>query len=90
MGKINTALHKEQKNIFINYPNLHDDVIFGSTNELLCEEFSACTRKEFEMSMMEELNFFLRLQIKQGKNEIFINQSEYVKDLFKRFTMKKW
>jgi hypothetical protein len=28
---------------------------------------------EFEMSMIEELNFFLGLQIKQIKNDIFIN-----------------
>ena len=43
---------------------------------------------EFEMSMMGELNFFLKLQFKQTKNEIFINQSNYIKDLLKRFRMK--
>jgi hypothetical protein len=38
---------------------------------------------EFKMSMMEELNFFLRLQIKQTKDNIFINQGKYIKDLLK-------
>jgi hypothetical protein len=36
-----------------------DDIIFGSTNESLCEEFSKVMTKRFEMSMMGELTFFL-------------------------------
>ena len=42
-----------------------DDIIFGATNVSLCEEFSKCMHSEFEMSMMGEFNFFLKLQIKQ-------------------------
>ena len=41
-----------------------DDMIFGATNVSLCKEFAKCMHSEFEMSMMGELNFFLRLQIK--------------------------
>ena len=41
--------------------------------------------KEFEMSMMRELKYFLGLQIKQDADGIFINQAKYVKDLLKRF-----
>ena len=63
-----------------------DDIIFCSTNELLCKEFSSCMSSEFEMSMMGELKYFLGLQIKQNNNEgIFINQGKYIKDLFNRF-----
>jgi Reverse transcriptase (RNA-dependent DNA polymerase) len=40
---------------------------------------------EFEMSMMRELIFFLGLQIKQMKDEIFISQTKYVKELVKKF-----
>ncbi|KAL6319760.1 hypothetical protein AAG906_036818 [Vitis piasezkii] len=40
---------------------------------------------EFEMSLMGELNFFLGLQIKQLKEETFINQAKYIRDLLKRF-----
>ena len=36
-----------------------DDIIFGSTNEILCKEFSNLMKGEFEMSMMGELAFFL-------------------------------
>ena len=45
-------------------------------------------KKEFEMSHMGELNYFLGLQIKQLNNGIFINQSKYAKELLKRFGMK--
>ena len=38
--------------------------------------------------MMGELNFFLGLQIKKTKNEIFINQSKYCKELIHRFGME--
>ena len=49
-----------------------DDIIFGSTNDSLCKEFSQDMQSEFKISMMRELNFFLGLKIKQRKNEIFI------------------
>ncbi|KAK2977314.1 hypothetical protein RJ640_014213 [Escallonia rubra] len=45
-------------------------------------------KKEFEMSMMGELTFFLGLQIKQSKDGIFINQAKYTKELLKRFDME--
>ena len=35
--------------------------------------------------MMGELTFFLSLQVKQCKDEIFINQSKYIKDMLKKF-----
>ena len=39
------------------------------------------------MSMMGDLTFFLRLQIKQKKDGIFICQSKYVRDLLKKYNM---
>ena len=36
-----------------------DDIIFGSSNAKLCEDFFKVMQGEFEMSMMEELSFFL-------------------------------
>ena len=62
-----------------------DDIVFGATNESMCEWFSKSMHKEFDMSMMGELNYFLGLQIKQTKDGIFVHQSKYVKNLLKRF-----
>ena len=44
--------------------------------------------REFEMSLIGELSFFLRLQIKQLKEGPFVCQSKYVKDILKKFGMK--
>jgi hypothetical protein len=37
--------------------------------------------KEFEMSMMGELQFFLGLQIKQAKEGTFVHQAKYTKNI---------
>jgi hypothetical protein len=42
---------------------------------------------EFQMSMMGELTFFLGIQVKQMKQDIFIHQAKYTKDLMKKFNM---
>ena len=41
-----------------------DDIIFGATNQSLCEHFAKEMQSEFEMSMIRELTFFLGLQVK--------------------------
>jgi hypothetical protein len=51
-----------------------DDIIFGSTNQKPCEEFSRVMMQMFEMSMMGELNYFLGFQVKQLKEGTFISQ----------------
>ena len=56
-------------------------------NESLCELFAKSMSLEFEMSLMEELTFFLGLQIKQLSNGIFLSQTKYALDLLKWFKM---
>jgi hypothetical protein len=41
------------------------------------------------MSMMEELTFFLGIQVKQTKQGTFMHQAKYTKDLIKKFNMVK-
>ena len=43
--------------------------------------------KEFEMSMIGELSYFLGLQIKKLKTGIFVSQGKYIKDMNKKFGM---
>ena len=45
--------------------------------------------REFEMSIMGELNFFLCLQIKQFKEDAFINHAKYVGDLIKKYNLEE-
>nr|GEW34280.1 reverse transcriptase [Tanacetum cinerariifolium] len=64
-----------------------DDIIFGSTKKFLCDEFEALMHKRFQMSSMRELTFFLRLQVKQSKEGIFISQDKYVAEILKKFDL---
>jgi hypothetical protein len=65
-----------------------DDIIFGGSSHVLVSQFSEITCKEFEMSMMGELTFFLGLQIKQAKEGMFVHQGKYTKDLLYHFGME--
>ena len=49
---------KVDKDIFI-YQIYVDEIIFGSTNQKFCEEFSRIMTKRFEISMMGEFISFL-------------------------------
>ncbi|XP_073152212.1 secreted RxLR effector protein 161-like [Henckelia pumila] len=47
-------------------------------------------QEKFEMSMMGELNFFLRLQVREMENGTFISQIKYTKELIKKFGMENF
>ncbi|GJY70677.1 retrovirus-related pol polyprotein from transposon TNT 1-94 [Tanacetum coccineum] len=73
----NTLFTKKKSSNLIIVQIYVDDIIFGSTCQDMCDEFTKIMHDEFEMSMMGELNFFLGLQIKQGNDGFFFNQSKY-------------
>jgi hypothetical protein len=56
-----------------------DDIIFVGSSHSLVVSFAEDMSKEFEMSMMGELQFFLGLQIKQAKQGTFVHQAKYTK-----------
>lgn len=62
-----------------------DNIIFGGSSHVLVTKFSNLVRREFEMTMMSELNFFLGLQIKQTQDGTFVHQGKYPKDVLKKF-----
>ncbi|WVZ96521.1 LOW QUALITY PROTEIN: hypothetical protein U9M48_042151 [Paspalum notatum var. saurae] len=88
IGRVDTTLFtkKTDDDLFVCQVYV-DDIIFGSTNEDQCKEFGEMMAKEFEMSMIGELTFFLGFQIKQLKEGTFIYQEKYTRDLLKRFKM---
>ncbi|GKC60234.1 retrovirus-related pol polyprotein from transposon TNT 1-94 [Tanacetum coccineum] len=61
-----------------------NDIIFGSTNLYFSKRFANIIKSNFEMSMMGELKFFLRLQVYQSPCGIFISQSQYAIELLKK------
>ena len=64
-----------------------DDIIFGGSSHALVAKFADLMSREFEMSMMGELTFFLGLQIKQTQEGTFVHQGKYTKDVLKKFDM---
>ena len=62
-----------------------DDIIFGGSSHALVSKFSEQMSKEFEMSMMGDLQYFLGLQIKQTQNGTFVHQAKYTRDLLRKF-----
>ncbi|KAA8525556.1 hypothetical protein F0562_007411 [Nyssa sinensis] len=45
-------------------------------------------RVGYEMSMVGDLNFFLRLQVKQVRDGIFVSKTKYAKELVKKFGLE--
>lgn len=64
-----------------------DDIIFGSKDTKLCGDFAHPMSKEFEMSMMGELNFILGLQIKQTTKDLH-QPIQYTLELIKKFGLE--
>ncbi|GJT94220.1 retrovirus-related pol polyprotein from transposon TNT 1-94 [Tanacetum coccineum] len=65
MGMVDNTLFTKKKSSNLIIVQIYvDDIIFGSTCQEMCDDFSKIMHDEFEMSMIGELNFFLGLQIK--------------------------
>ncbi|GJY71966.1 retrovirus-related pol polyprotein from transposon TNT 1-94 [Tanacetum coccineum] len=62
-----------------------DDIIFASTNIVLCNEYANQMTTKFKMSMMGQMSFFLGLQISQSSRCIFLNQSKYASEIIKKY-----
>ena len=63
-GNVDTTLFiREDKNHFVIAKVYVDDIVFSSTNDFLTKYF-ANEMKMFEISMVGEVIYFLRLQIK--------------------------
>nr|GEU61812.1 hypothetical protein [Tanacetum cinerariifolium] len=65
-----------------------NDIIFGSICQDMFDDFSQIMHDDFKISMMCELNFFLIVQIKQMEDDIFFNQSKYIKEILKKFSLE--
>ena len=77
------------KNYFVVAQIYVDDIVFGATNDSLAQSFADEMKKMFEMSMVGELTYFLRLQVNQTDSRIYINQAKFARNLVKRFGLEK-
>jgi hypothetical protein len=88
MGKVDNTLLLLRKGDDILIVQVYvDDIVFGGSSHSLVVRFAEDMSKEFEMSMIGELQFFIALQIKEAKEGTFVNQAKYTKDILKQFKM---
>jgi hypothetical protein len=89
MGKVDQTLFllRQGRDIFI-VQVYGDDIAFGGSSNSLVARFAEDMSREFEMSIMGELQFFLGLQIKQLKEGTFVHQAKYTKDIVQKFKME--
>jgi hypothetical protein len=66
-----------------------DDIIFDGPSHSLVSSFQEMMEKEFQMSIMGELTFFLGIQVKQTKQDTFVHQTKYTNNLMKKFNMSE-
>jgi hypothetical protein len=89
MGKADQTLFRLRQGRDILIVQVYvDDIVFGGSSNSLVARFAEDMSREFEMSMMGELQFFLGLQIKQSKKGTFVHQAMYTKDIIWKLKME--
>ncbi|GKC97973.1 retrovirus-related pol polyprotein from transposon TNT 1-94 [Tanacetum coccineum] len=89
MGMVDNTLFTKKKGSNLIILQIYvDDIIFGSTCQDMSDDFTKIMHDEFEMSMMGERNFFFGFKIKQMEDDIFFNQSKYIKEMLKKFGLE--
>eukprot|EP00253_Pinus_taeda_P007737 PITA_07737 len=75
-----------EEEVYIQQPD--DDIIFGNNEEAMSQSFALVMQKEFEMSLLGELTYFLGLQIQQNEGGMFLSQTKYLKQILKKYGME--
>jgi hypothetical protein len=87
IGSVNKTLFTlKHDNNFLLIQIYVDDIIFGGSSHVVVSNFQEIMEKEFHMSKMRELTFFLGIQVKHIKQGTFVHQAKYIKDLIKKST----
>jgi Reverse transcriptase (RNA-dependent DNA polymerase) len=64
-----------------------DVLIFTRNNRDMIEKFKLEMTKEFEMTDLGLMSYFLELEVRQENSEIFVSQEAYAKEILKKFKM---
>eukprot|EP00253_Pinus_taeda_P016162 PITA_16162 len=54
----------------------------------MSQNFALVMQKEFKMSLLGEMTYFLGLQIQQNEGGIFLSQTRYLKQILKKYGME--
>lgn len=64
-----------------------DDLIYVGTNPYMVKEFKEAMMKEYEMTDLGLMKYFLGIQVRQSKGEIFMSQEKYLDEVLRNFQM---
>ncbi|KAH9311990.1 hypothetical protein KI387_027025, partial [Taxus chinensis] len=57
------------------------------TGNLSTESFKSAMKKEFEMTNLGLMHYFVGIKVQQSEGEVFISQEKYASEVLKRFNM---
>lgn len=66
-----------------------DDLIFTGNSQSMIDELKKSMTKEFEMTDIGLMSYYLGIEVKQTDDGIFISQEGYAKEILKKFGMDK-
>lgn len=66
-----------------------DDLIFTGNDEVMMSKFKSSMLREFDMSDLGKMRFFLRIEVLQRSDSIYICQRKYALEVSRRFGMMK-
>ncbi len=64
-----------------------DDLIFTGSNPRMFDEFKKVMTREFEMTDIGLMAYYLGIEVKQKEEGIFISQESYAREILKKFKM---
>ncbi|KZV55553.1 hypothetical protein F511_23512 [Dorcoceras hygrometricum] len=64
-----------------------DDLIFTGNSSRMFDDFKKAMAREFEMSDMGLMSYYLGIQVRQTEENIFVSQEGYAKEVLKKFNM---
>ncbi|KAL4387066.1 hypothetical protein GQ457_09G030440 [Hibiscus cannabinus] len=84
-----TLYLKKEKNAYLLVISLYmDDFLVMGSNGKAVSEFKLSMQKEFEMSDLGLMSYFLGMEINQSKAGIFMSQNKYALDVLKKFKLE--
>lgn len=81
-----TKINKQGKRLIISL--YVDDLIYTGDDEVMMREFKDSMMKEFDMSDLGKMRYFLGIEVVQFDGGIFISQKKYVMEMLKKFGME--
>lgn len=64
-----------------------DDLIYTGNDITMCEKFKQLMMREFDITDLGNMHYFLGIEVVQSETDIFISQKKYVQEILNKFHM---